>query len=245
MRLFANRVRHGLLWFCWTANYRELSCISPIYSLVSYHISVMLEYGLLTTHHPHESELFVFLGECNLQQIWNVTYDPVELIRPITSMSAKCSFDLHTCTFLVSCMTATASHRGPCRLLSFQLCCLWEGPKHRDGITCLAGALQFPLIFLACDRCLVALYFIGADKEDLQSAMAQMGVTGPVVRLCRNPQPEIQAEATDVVKVMARHPKAAVVIVECGKQISRQLRCKGSAIGKIATQLLLLLLHIS
>ena len=63
----------------------------------------------------------------------------------------------------------------------------------------------------------MALYFIGADKEDLQSAMSEMGVTPPVVRLCRHSDPEIQAEATDVVKVMARHFRAAAVIVECGK----------------------------
>jgi len=63
----------------------------------------------------------------------------------------------------------------------------------------------------------VALYFIGADKEELQSAMALHGATAPVVRLCRSPQGEIQAEATDVVKVLSRHPKAANVIVECGE----------------------------
>lgn len=63
----------------------------------------------------------------------------------------------------------------------------------------------------------MALYFIGADKEDLQSAMAQMGVTAPVVRLCKHSHAEIQAEATDVVKVLARHPRAATIIVECGR----------------------------
>lgn len=78
------------------------------------------------------------------------------------------------------------------------------------------------MICHCCDRCLITLYYIGADKEDLQSAMAQMGVTGPLVRLCRSLQPEIQVEATEVVKVLATHPRAAVVIVECG-EVSRML----------------------
>lgn len=63
----------------------------------------------------------------------------------------------------------------------------------------------------------MALYFIGADKEALQAQMTQMGVVAPVVRLCRSPQPEIQAEAADVVKVLARHARAASVIVDCGE----------------------------
>lgn len=68
-------------------------------------------------------------------------------------------------------------------------------------------------------RCLVALYFIGADKEALQAAMTQMGTVAPVVRLCRSQQPEIQAEAADVVKVLSRHPRAATVIIECGEHL--------------------------
>ena len=47
--------------------------------------------------------------------------------------------------------------------------------------------------------------------------MAQMGTVAPVVRLCRSTQPEIQAEATDVVKVLSRHARAASVIVDCGQ----------------------------
>ena len=72
-------------------------------------------------------------------------------------------------------------------------------------------------------RCLVALYFIGADKEALQAAMTQMGTVAPVVKLCRSQQPEIQAEAADVVKVLSRHAKAAAVIIECGKTAAHNL----------------------
>ena len=50
--------------------------------------------------------------------------------------------------------------------------------------------------------------------------MAQMGVTAPVVRLCRHSNAEIQAEATDVLKVLARNNKAATIIVECGVCLS-------------------------
>ena len=47
--------------------------------------------------------------------------------------------------------------------------------------------------------------------------MTQMGTVAPVVRLCRSSQPEIQAEAADVVKVLSRHARAASVIVDCGE----------------------------
>ena len=66
-------------------------------------------------------------------------------------------------------------------------------------------------------RCLVALYFVGADKAPMQSALAAAGAVAPVVRLCRSPQPEVQAEAVDVVKVLSRHPRAARIIVDLGQ----------------------------
>ena len=66
-------------------------------------------------------------------------------------------------------------------------------------------------------RCLVALYFIGADKDKLQAAMTEKGAVSPVVRLCRSSEVEIQAEAADVVKVLARNTKAASLIVACGE----------------------------
>ena len=47
--------------------------------------------------------------------------------------------------------------------------------------------------------------------------MTQMGAVAPVVRLCRSSQPEIQAEAADVIKVLSRHARAARVIVDCGQ----------------------------
>ena len=66
-------------------------------------------------------------------------------------------------------------------------------------------------------RCLVALYFVGADKAPMQAALAAAGAVAPVVRLCRSSQPEVQAEATDVLKVLARHPRASRVIVDLGE----------------------------
>ena len=66
-------------------------------------------------------------------------------------------------------------------------------------------------------RCLVALYFIGADKDKLQAAMTEKGAVSPVVRLCRSSQAEIQAEAADVAKVLARNGTAASIIVDCGE----------------------------
>lgn len=65
-------------------------------------------------------------------------------------------------------------------------------------------------------RCLVALYFIGADKDRLQAEMTDKGAVPPVVRLCWSSQAEIQAEAADVAKVLARNAQAASIIVDCG-----------------------------
>lgn len=66
-------------------------------------------------------------------------------------------------------------------------------------------------------RCLVALYFVGADKAPMQAALAAAGAVAPVVRLCRSSQPELQAEAVDVVKVLSRHPRASRIIVDLGE----------------------------
>ena len=63
----------------------------------------------------------------------------------------------------------------------------------------------------------MALYFVGADKAALQAAMASAGAVAPTVRLCRSTHPEIQAEAADVLKVLARSATAAQVIVDLGK----------------------------
>ena len=76
----------------------------------------------------------------------------------------------------------------------------------------------FIVTWLHCwRRCLVALYFVGADKAQMQAALAAAGVVAPVVRLCRSSQPELQAEAVDVVKVLSRHPRASRVIVDLGE----------------------------
>ena len=64
---------------------------------------------------------------------------------------------------------------------------------------------------------MVALYFVGADKAPMQAALAAAGAVAPVVRLCRSGQPELQAEAVDVVKVLSRHPRASRVIIDLGE----------------------------
>ena len=62
----------------------------------------------------------------------------------------------------------------------------------------------------------MALYFVGADKAALQAAMASAGAVAPTVRLCRSSHPEVQAEAADVLKVLARSASAAQAIVDLG-----------------------------
>lgn len=52
-------------------------------------------------------------------------------------------------------------------------------------------------------RCLIALYFIGADREELQTAICQSGGLMPAVSLCGASDVDVQAEAADVVKVRA------------------------------------------
>lgn len=50
-------------------------------------------------------------------------------------------------------------------------------------------------------RCLIALYFIGADREELQTAICQSGGLLPAIGLCGAADVDVQAEAADVVKV--------------------------------------------
>ena len=45
------------------------------------------------------------------------------------------------------------------------------------------------------------LYFIGADKEVLQSEIVAAGAVPPVVKLCSSSDAALQAEAADLLKV--------------------------------------------
>lgn len=45
------------------------------------------------------------------------------------------------------------------------------------------------------------LYFIGADKEVLQGEIVAAGAVPSVIKLCSSPNPELQAEAADLIKV--------------------------------------------
>jgi hypothetical protein len=73
-----------------------------------------------------------------------------------------------------------------------------------------AGGLQ-PIIGLLTRpdsslvrRCLIALYFIGADKDGLQQAIGAAGALPHLLALARSDSPDVQAEATDVLKVLCR-----------------------------------------
>ena len=53
-------------------------------------------------------------------------------------------------------------------------------------------------------RALVTLYFVGADKEDLQVEIVRCGAVPRLVALCGSTHSSVQAEAADVCKVLAR-----------------------------------------
>lgn len=63
-------------------------------------------------------------------------------------------------------------------------------------------------------RCLLTLYFIGADKLDMQDVIAQGDIVKKVVALSTSKQHEIQSEAVDVIKVLARSQKCANIIMK-------------------------------
>lgn len=66
-------------------------------------------------------------------------------------------------------------------------------------------------------RCLVALYFVGADKPDLQAQLGAVpGAIAQLVSLLRSENPDVRAEAADVVKVVSRSPLCGAQIAEAG-----------------------------
>lgn len=85
-----------------------------------------------------------------------------------------------------------------------------------------AGGLLPIIALLECNdagvvrRCLMALYFIGADKEVLQGEIVSAGAVPAAVKLCGSGNSEVQAEAADLLKVLARNGRAAVTIVQEG-----------------------------
>eukprot|EP00803_Ostreobium_quekettii_P007334 evm.model.scf_2083.2 EVM.evm.TU.scf_2083.2 scf_2083:17341-27167(-) len=58
-------------------------------------------------------------------------------------------------------------------------------------------------------RALVCLYFVGADKEELQAEIVRSGAIPRLVTLCGSVHSSVQAEAADVCKVLARSPWCA------------------------------------
>lgn len=85
-------------------------------------------------------------------------------------------------------------------------------------------------------RCLLTLYFIGADKLDMQDIIAKGDIVKKVVALSTSKQHEIQSEAVDVIKVLARSQQCASIIMREGGisilEVRICLRGNGGAHGK-------------
>jgi hypothetical protein len=62
-------------------------------------------------------------------------------------------------------------------------------------------------------RCLIALYFIGADKDTLQQQIGATGAIPHLLKLCQSDSPDVQAESADVLKVLSRN-------AACGKALA-------------------------
>eukprot|EP00879_Flechtneria_rotunda_P015903 GHRR01016630.1.p1 GENE.GHRR01016630.1~~GHRR01016630.1.p1 ORF type:complete len:332 (+),score=98.21 GHRR01016630.1:372-1367(+) len=65
-------------------------------------------------------------------------------------------------------------------------------------------------------RCLIALYFIGADKDALQQAIGAAGALPHLLSLASSDSPDVQAEATDVLKVLCRNAACGQALAELG-----------------------------
>jgi hypothetical protein len=88
-------------------------------------------------------------------------------------------------------------------------------------------------------RCLIALYFIGADKADLQQAIASAGAIPRLLALCEAESQEVQAESVDVLKMLARNMQCGQQIAEAGGlEVLGQmaLNGQGSRSGQSATR---------
>jgi hypothetical protein len=84
-----------------------------------------------------------------------------------------------------------------------------------DGITTIVTKLRHSDNSLV-RRCLVSLYFIGADKDHLQQQIGTSGAIPPLLALTASADAEVQAEATDVLKVLSRNSWCAQHIEEQG-----------------------------
>lgn len=73
-----------------------------------------------------------------------------------------------------------------------------------NGLTPIISLLARPDSSLV-RRCLIALYFIGADKDTLQQAIGAAGALPGLLTLACSDSPDVQAEATDVLKVLCRY----------------------------------------
>lgn len=71
------------------------------------------------------------------------------------------------------------------------------------GLPCMVALLDHADSSIV-RRCLVALYYIGADKDALQQAIGAAGALPQLLALIHSESLDVQAEATDVLKVLCR-----------------------------------------
>ncbi|KAL3155148.1 hypothetical protein ABBQ38_011204 [Trebouxia sp. C0009 RCD-2024] len=113
--------------------------------------------------------------------------------------------------------TAAASKKGAMRALGRVV----RNDEAANEVVAAGGLAPVTALLNSNDaavvrRCLIVLYSIGADKEVLQGEIVTAGAVPAVVRLCTSTDPALQAEATDLLKVLARNSRAATTIVQEG-----------------------------
>lgn len=79
-------------------------------------------------------------------------------------------------------------------------------------------------------RCLIALYFIGADKDALQQAIGAAGALPKLLLLARSDSPDVQAEAADVLKVLCRYVWSASSVLTVMLCSTHDVSCSVSII---------------
>lgn len=81
------------------------------------------------------------------------------------------------------------------------------------GLKPIVGLLESGDMSLV-KRSLIALYFVGADKEDLQIEILKAGALQPVLTLCKSSHQSVQSEAVDVCKVLSKSKVCSVTMAD-------------------------------
>lgn len=93
-----------------------------------------------------------------------------------------------------------------------------------------AGALPLIISLLSNEdsslvrRCLIALYFIGSDKEPLQVEICKAGALLQCMGLCSSQEADVQTEAVEVVKMLFRCPLAHAQLLREAPEVLGTLR---------------------